>query len=748
MKTKGFLFFIFILSTLSLLSQNKDVVAVDNLLQQLEQVDSDTTKVNILNEISEKLIGVDNDKAYKYCKQSIKLADKSNYDKGLAKGYYNIAKCFYYQYEFDSIMVYYEKSKPINEKEENWLSGAKYNYLVGLVYHIQSKYTEAIKYYTKSLDFYKSLSDNNNLINCYSNIGVAFYNLGNYEKALENYFISLKISEETKDSIHIAGLYSNIGAVCMEQEKLEDALDYYTKANYIATQIDSKSNIADTYRNIGEIYIEERKFDSVEIVYNKAFDIYKELNDMRGEVIILNKFGRNYYQQTEYTDSESKKRELFKKSLDFYNKSLTLNNEVNEKEEKINSYLGIGEVYLEKKQYQKAIRYLNKAEKMAEEIESLVYIKSIQENLSKANAGIGDFKKAYYSHVLFKNLYDSLKNDENIEVLTQTRMQYEFDKQQKEQEFIQAQKDLEYKQKQKRERLIRIFILIGLVIVSAFSIQMMRSYQRKKRDNELLEEQKEEIEKQKQEITDSIIYAKRIQTAILPTPSWVNTNLPEHFILFRPRDIVSGDYYWMNKIDNKIIVAAADCTGHGVPGAFMSMLGVSFLNEIVNKNNIVQPNIILNQLRSQVKHTLDQTGKEGEAKDGMDIALCVMDIENMVLQYAGAYNPLYLFRNGELLETKADRMPIGIYIREKESFTNNEIKLEKGDTFYIFSDGYADQFGGEKGGKFKTKAFKQLLADIQSKSMEEQHEILNKTIDEWRGDIEQIDDIIVLGIRV
>jgi serine phosphatase RsbU (regulator of sigma subunit) len=645
-------------------------------------------------------------------------------------------------------MVYYEKSKPINEKEENWLSGAKYNYLVGLVYHIQSKYTEAIKYYTKSLDFYKSLSDNNNLINCYSNIGVAFYNLGNYEKALENYFISLKISEETKDSIHIAGLYSNIGAVCMEQEKLEDALDYYTKANYIATQIDSKSNIADTYRNIGEIYIEERKFDSVEIVYNKAFDIYKELNDMRGEVIILNKFGRNYYQQTEYTDSESKKRELFKKSLDFYNKSLTLNNEVNEKEEKINSYLGIGEVYLEKKQYQKAIRYLNKAEKMAEEIESLVYIKSIQENLSKANAGIGDFKKAYYSHVLFKNLYDSLKNDENIEVLTQTRMQYEFDKQQKEQEFIQAQKDLEYKQKQKRERLIRIFILIGLVIVSAFSIQMMRSYQRKKRDNELLEEQKEEIEKQKQEITDSIIYAKRIQTAILPTPSWVNTNLPEHFILFRPRDIVSGDYYWMNKIDNKIIVAAADCTGHGVPGAFMSMLGVSFLNEIVNKNNIVQPNIILNQLRSQVKHTLDQTGKEGEAKDGMDIALCVMDIENMVLQYAGAYNPLYLFRNGELLETKADRMPIGIYIREKESFTNNEIKLEKGDTFYIFSDGYADQFGGEKGGKFKTKAFKQLLADIQSKSMEEQHEILNKTIDEWRGDIEQIDDIIVLGIRV
>jgi len=741
-------FILFLVLSFSLFSQNNENNDLQNLLNRLKETEIDTVKVNLLNEISEKLIGVDNEKAYKFCKQAINLADNNNYYKGLSDSYYNIAKYFYYKYEFDSILYFYQKSKTINNNENiNKITNAKFNYLVGLTYHIQSDYTKAILYYKKSLDFYKSLDSKSNIINCYSNIGVAFYNLGDYEKALENYFVSLEISETTKDSVHIAGLYSNIGAVCMEQEKLEDALDYYIKANYIATQIGSKPNIADTYRNIGEIYIEERKFDSVEIVYDKALEIYKELNDIRGEVIILNKFGRNYYQQTEYVDNLEKK-ELFDKSLEFYNKSLSLNKEVNEVEEKINSYLGIGEVYLYKKQYYKAIKYLEKAEVMAERIESLVYIKSIQENLSKANAGIGNFKKAYYSHVLFKNLYDSLKNDENIELLTKTRMQYEFDKQQKEQEFIQAQKDLEYKQKQKRDRLIRIFILIGLFIVSVFSIQMMRSYQRKKRDNELLEKQKEEIEKQKEEITDSIIYAKRIQTAVLPPSSWVEENLPEHFILFRPRDIVSGDYYWMNKVDNKIIVAAADCTGHGVPGAFMSMLGVSFLNEIVNKNNIVQPNIILNQLRSQVKHTLDQTGKEGEAKDGMDIALCVIDFDNMILQYAGAYNSLYLFRKGELIEIKADRMPIGIHIREKESFTNNEMALEKGDTLYIFSDGYADQFGGEKGGKFKTKNFKKLLADIQPKTMKEQHTILDKNIDDWRGDIEQIDDILVLGIRV
>jgi len=168
----------------------------------------------------------------------------------------------------------------------------------------------------------------------------------------------------------------------------------------------------------------------------------------------------------------------------------------------------------------------------------------------------------------------------------------------------------------------------------------------------------------------------------------------------------------------------------------------------VNKNNNYQANLILNDLRSEVKRTLGQTGKEGEAKDGMDVALVVMDLETMQLQYAGAYNPLYLFRAGELIEIKADKMPIGIYVREKDSFTNNELELQKGDTFYIFSDGYSDQFGGPSGGKFKSKPFKELLGSIQDRSMKDQREILNTHIDDWRGAIDQVDDIIVLGIRI
>lgn len=305
--------------------------------------------------------------------------------------------------------------------------------------------------------------------------------------------------------------------------------------------------------------------------------------------------------------------------------------------------------------------------------------------------------------------------------------------------------------------ILAIFVVVVIVKVYTrrLELEKIRLEQIVKERTEEVVKQKEEIEKQRdtiaeknKSITDSIEYAKRIQTAILPSETYAAEILPEHFIFFRPRDIVSGDFYWMTQKDNLLVLIAADCTGHGVPGAFMSMLGVSFLNEIVNRHEITTANIILNDLRADVKKTLGQEGKEGEAKDGMDLALCIVDLEKMKLQYAGAYNPMYLYRNNELIEVKADRMPIGIFVKEKESFTNNELDLQKGDVFYIFSDGYQDQFGGEDGQKFKTKNFKKLLLDIYEKPMAEQREILNTRIDEWRGKWEQVDDIIVLGVRV
>jgi serine phosphatase RsbU (regulator of sigma subunit) len=270
-----------------------------------------------------------------------------------------------------------------------------------------------------------------------------------------------------------------------------------------------------------------------------------------------------------------------------------------------------------------------------------------------------------------------------------------------------------------------------------------------------IRKQKEDIEQknivlreQKEEITASIMYAQRIQKAIVPSEDMASKLLKNYFLLWKPRDIVSGDFWWLGEKNGYVVATAADCTGHGVPGAFMSMLGVSFLNEIVKQQNITDSHIILNKLRSKVKSTLGQSGKENESKDGMDMALLVIDYNNLKAQYSGAYNPLYLYRKNELTEFKADRNPIGIYIKEKESFTQNLIDLQKGDTLYIFSDGFADQFGGEKEKKYSSKQFKKLLLSIQEKTMEEQKEILNAEIENWKGKLSQIDDIIILGIRI
>ena len=259
--------------------------------------------------------------------------------------------------------------------------------------------------------------------------------------------------------------------------------------------------------------------------------------------------------------------------------------------------------------------------------------------------------------------------------------------------------------------------------------------------------QKQKIEKYSKNITDSIKYAKRIQQAALPEISEVNTIFNDYFIFFKPRDIVSGDFYWIKKVNDKIIFTAADCTGHGVPGAFMSMLGISILNEITAEKKDLTAADILNLLRERIKEYLKQTGKEDEAKDGMDISLCILDPEMQKIQFAGANNPLYIVNKDGLTEIKPDRQPIGIYLKEHD-FKNNIIDVKKDDKLYLFSDGFVDQFGGESGKKYMIKRFKEFLVSVYNKSMSEQNSLLEKELINWKGNYSQIDDILILGVKI
>ncbi len=320
---------------------------------------------------------------------------------------------------------------------------------------------------------------------------------------------------------------------------------------------------------------------------------------------------------------------------------------------------------------------------------------------------------------------------------------------------------------------IGYFVLLVILIYIIVKLNIRRLQADKERLEGIVKErtaevvqQKDKILKQHVEITSSIKYAKRIQRALLPPDKLMHSRLPNHFVLFKPRDVVSGDFYWMKQEGDLTLITAADCTGHGVPGAFMSMLGMAFLNEIVKNGGVLTAGKILTKLRQKVKTSLRQTGKEGEAKDGMDIAFCVIDQKTRNLQFAGAYNPLFLIRSIDqpepenmdnvktvssdthtLYEIKADKMPIGIHVSEKEEFTNVQLNLLKNDTIYMFSDGYADQIGGPKNRKFMSKHFKSLLLEVQKENMEQQKNVLNLTIENWKGTHEQVDDIVLIGIK-
>lgn len=294
------------------------------------------------------------------------------------------------------------------------------------------------------------------------------------------------------------------------------------------------------------------------------------------------------------------------------------------------------------------------------------------------------------------------------------------------------------------QKIIILATILALILVFGLVYFIWRNYQNKKRANILLQAQRDQIAYQKQHITDSIEYAKMIQAAILPSMELFSHKL-EHFVVFKPRDIVSGDFYWAEQINGKFLIVTADCTGHGVPGAFMSMLGISLLNEIIISKEISRPDQILNHLRAKIIEALRQQAGS-VVKDGMDMTVCLFDSETLQLQFSGANNPLYLVSEGQLTQIKGDKMPVAIH-DIMDPFSLHQLSLKRGDTFYTFSDGYADQFGGPQRKKFLSKNFKNLLLSVQDLSMIEQGNRLDEVFTDYRLDLEQIDDVVVIGVK-
>lgn len=710
METRNILYILLLVACFSFQSKASNL---DSLSNYINSAPEDTAKVEALIQLGKNLRNGQVDSATIIFEKALKLSEKIGWKKGEASAYFSIGSCK----------------------------------------NIKSDYPGAIAFFYKALAIYEKLNDENGKAIIYGGLGVLFKNQQELEKALEYHFKALKLDEKNNIERRIPIHYGNIGVVYKHLQDFDKALEYYFKA----LDLDEKSNNLNGQSrhlgNIGVIYKNQEKYDLAIDYYFKSLKISEELGDLEGITTKLLNISNLYVILKRYKEAEK-----------YLKKGLEISEQLGSKQDLFQAY----EIYT-----------------------------TIYERTGRANLGLKSYRKA----MAYK---DSIFNEENKKEILRQEINFEFEKKQA---IEQAEHEKELAvaaSEQKRQQLFLVFLAVVLLAVIIISFIIYKSLKNSNKQKQLIEQQKFEVEQQKiivdnknKEITDSIIYARRIQQAILPPKEVLSKNLENGFILYKPKDVVSGDFYWMESsstngaLESAIFLAAADCTGHGVPGAMVSVVCNNALNRAVREFKLTNPAEILDKVRSLVIETFEKS--EEEVNDGMDIALCslIFNVQGSelnepetvaTLQYAGANNALYIIKKAppvlpegegnpaasqpenkgnegesssplgrlggaEIIEIKPNKQPIG-KVDNPEPFTQHTIKLQKGDTIYMFTDGFADQFGGKKGKKLMYKPFKNLLLSIQDKTMDEQKVILEQYFEDWKGSLEQVDDVCVIGVRI
>jgi serine phosphatase RsbU (regulator of sigma subunit)/Tfp pilus assembly protein PilF len=592
--------------------------------------------------------------------------------------------------------------------------------------------------------------------------GVGYLNSGKLALALECFMKAANSYKEDQSNIGLAIVYIYISETYNQQENHDNAKYYLNNAIEIFRVEKDSIRMASSLHNLGYLNYSMGQYDTALIIYKKTFEIYQKLGNLTEEYgRCLGNIGLVYSRQKQFEKAE----DYLLRAIQFLNK---LGDDYAVTEYTI-EYAGILQ---HKGEISKAITFATLSFGNAVKNKIIELERDAAYRLAQLYQVSGRYDSAYHYQSLYIDANDSIKSYKDIQKMADLRTEFEVSKKQAEVNVLKKNKLI-----QLIVNLSLVLILIlatGLIILYYYNLKQSRKFTaalderrvllekqstelKEQNDkiiiaNEELKQLNETTNAQKDEIVSSINYAQRMQSAILPPEEYITELLNENFILYKPKDIVSGDFYWIKQVNHYIILVSADCTGHGVPGAFMSMLGISHLNEIVQNREITQPNQILNELRKQIKNSLRQSGKREGSRDGIDLALCVIDTRTNVMQYSGANNPLYLIsnNNGQTVfkEIKADPMPVGVHFSTDISFTNHEIQLEIGDTFYIFSDGYLDQIGGDKNHRFTSEKFKKLLMEIHDQPMYEQKEILEQNLNDWMGINAQTDDILVIGARV
>ena len=579
------------------------------------------------------------------------------------------------------------------------LKSGKAGYQKGMAYarlniaacsFLQSKNDIALENLSEALIWFSENSSEPGYPRALNLKGNLYESFGDYEKALQFCLQSHKLSTEINDRETEAETCSQLGMIYTRLCNFMKAMEYYHEGLRIREEMKDENAMASSLNRIGMIMRLTRKYDESLEYYNKSLEIRRKNNQLTSIPWTLLGIASTYEEMQKTSEA-----------IEYYEQGM-IGGDIRCT---LQCIMGSGRIFSFLGKSDKAEEMLQESLRMAQDLKAMSLVAEAYAGLANHYESTGQAEKALKSYKLYQKTRESVQSDEAQNRLRNIEISHAIEKSEQEKE---------------------IFRLKHVELKKAYDI----------------------IEEKNKDITASINYASRIQRAMLPDKDEIKGLSKNCFILYLPKDIVSGDFYWFNKTDDKLIVVAGDCTGHGVPGALMSMLGISFLEEIVNNRGITESDKILNELRKEVQRALRQKGNKEEAKDGMDISLCVINKTKKTIQFSGAYNNLYLIRNNELIEYPADRMPISIFDMIDSGFKRNDINILRNDIIYMFSDGYADQFGGPNCKKYKYATLKALLLKIHKLPLTKQEEKLRKEFNDWKGAGPQIDDVLILGLKL
>lgn len=618
-------------------------------------------------------------------------------------------------------------------------------FYIGTAFFDLAEYDSCLIYLNNCKDYFLVVENHKNYIAAMRTIATVYFFKSQFNKALDAYFSCLKSAEKIGSQSDIAKSYGNIGNIYKEEGKYDIALDYLLKALAFAENSQEDRLLFSTHINIGNVYYEmahkgtdaRKNYKQALVYYNKALPAVVKKNDLTVLAMLNCNIANVYADQKEHTVAE-----------DLYKKALQIRHSIGDYTQISIIYDNLSSSLIEQNKLAEAKFYLDSGVVEAKKAFSYDDLSRLYNNYAEYYVRTKDFESALAYQRLHEQYKDSVFNSENIEERKELEMNFEFEKKEAQSKLEQEKKDMVLAQEKRVRTMIMWAVSVGLVLVMLFSGFIFNRYKITREQKNIIEHQKQIVDYKQKEILDSIHYANRIQKSTLTSAATFSKYLKDHFIFYKPKDIVSGDFYWAAKHENVFYLATADCTGHGVPGAMMSMLGINLLNEIISERKIISPELVLNTLRKEIIRVLNPEGSNEESQDGMDMVMLTIDLDAKKLKYAAANNSFYIIRDGALQKLSGDKMPVGKSPKDSKDFILHEVILQTNDLIVTVTDGFADQFGGPKGKKFKYKQLEEVLLSHSANPLRVQREKLESCFNSWKGNLEQVDDICVIGIKI